>query len=328
MSLRRVAGEAWARRALVGLAIGLTWACGCGSRARLEGTVLEPRPAADVGAFHIARERGKVVVVTFGFTTCPDVCPLTLSRMKAALRSLGDDAARVTMAFVTVDPERDRPDRLEAYVAAFDRRIVPVLAEGRALVAALAAYGATAEKRIPDADRYRNVPGAASRSSYGVDHTAGFFVVDPRGRLRLHVRHDAPAASLASDVRQLLNEPAPRPVRIEAPVAHVTPAGVGAVYLRIVNPADEEDRLVRAESAAAERVEMHESVKDGDIVRMLPHERGFAVPARQTVDLARGGKHLMLLGVRPSDGAKRIPLTLRFERSGALSIDAPLDAGP
>jgi protein SCO1 len=298
--------------------------------ARWNGTGLDGRPAADIGALRFANERDRVVVLTFGFTNCPDVCPLTLSQMKAAYRLLGADEGRVAMAFVTVDPDRDRPERLRAHVAAFDRRIAPVFVERRALAEALAAYGATASKRISDPDRYHRLSttGAGNAASYTVDHTSGFFIVDKRGRLRLHEAHDLPVEALVADLRRLIAEPVPPPVRIEAPIARLTPSGVGAVYLRIVNPSGDDDRLLSAESRAAERTEMHESVSTGDVVRMLSPDRGFIVPSHGAVELARGGKHLMLLGLSHRDPAKPIPLTLHFERSGSIALEVPVEGGP
>lgn len=294
---------------------------GCNS---WHGTPLDGRPAADVGALRIADHRDQVIVVTFGFTTCPDVCPLTLSTVKKAYTLLGTDAARVAAAFVGVDPDRDRPELLRRYVAAFDRRIAPVFVEGKALTDALASYGATAEKRLPDPDRYVRLHAAVA--SYTVDHTSGFFLVDKRGRLRLHVAHDLPAEALVADIRRLLTEAAPPPVRVEKPIARLTPAGVGAVYLRIVNPSGEDDRLLSVESGAAERVELHEVVRAGSVVRMIQREDGFVVPAHATTDLSQGGKHLMMVGV--SERRERIPLTLHFSRSGALAVEAPVELSP
>ena len=298
--------------------------------ARWNGTGLDGRPAADIGVLRFANERDKVVVLTFGFTNCPDVCPLTLSQMKTAYRLLGADDGRVAMAFVTVDPDRDRPEILRKQVAAFDRRIVPVFVEGRALAETLAAYGATASKRISDPDRYHRLAttGASNASSYTVDHTSGLFVVDKRGRLRLHVPHDLPPDALVADLRRLIAEPVPPPVRIEAPVARLTPSGIGAVYLRIVNPSGDEDRLLSAESRAAERTEMHESVRTDEVVRMISPERGFPVPSHGVLELSRGGRHLMLLGLSHRDPAKPIPLTLRFERSGPIALDVPIEGEP
>jgi protein SCO1/2 len=293
--------------------------------ARWNGTALDGRPAADVGGLRLAEQRDKVVLVTFGFTSCPDVCPLTLSRMKAAYRLLGDDAARVAMAFVTVDPERDSPELLRRHVSAFDGRIAPVFVQGRALADALQAYGATATRRVTDPDRYHRLAGGGGAGAgYTVDHTSGFFVVDRRGRLRLHEPHDASPQALAADVRRLLAEPVPPPVRIEAPVARLMPSGIGAVYLRVVNPSGDADRLVSVESRAAERTELHESVQEGGVARMIAPEHGFEVPAHGTLELSPGGKHLMLLGVSPRDAERPVPLTLRFERSGPIAVEAPV----
>lgn len=304
------------------LLVALACAAACGRRWTGE-EIAPTRQAADLGPLHLAAHRGDVVVVTFGFASCPDVCPLTLSRMKAVYRILGADAARVAMAFVTVDPERDRPEALQRYVTSFDPRIQPVWLEHRALADALAAYGVTATRRLPDASRYRNLPGAGA--SYSIDHTAGLFVTDKRGRLRLRILHDAKADAIAADLRRLLDERDPPPVRVETPVARLTPAGIGAVYLRIVNPADDADRLVAAESAAADSVEMHESVHGaGDVVRMEPRDGGFEVPPHGTVDLAQGGKHLMLRGLAHPDASRPIHLKLRFERSGDVAVDVPV----
>jgi protein SCO1 len=298
--------------------------CAAACARRWTGEEIAPsRQAADIGPLHLAAHRGAVVVITFGFASCPDICPLTLSRMKAVYRLLGADGERVVMAFVTVDPERDRPEILERYVKSFDARIEPVHLDHRALADVLTAYGVTAVKRLPDASRYRNLPGAGT--SYSIDHTAGLFVADKRGRLRLRIPHDAAAEAITADIRRLLEErDAPR-VRVEDPVARLTPAGVGAVYFRIVNPAGDPDRLVAAESADADDIEMHESVRTaGDVVAMLPRGDGFEVPARATVDLAQGGKHLMLRGLAHRDPSKPIRITLKFERSGEIAVDVPV----
>jgi protein SCO1/2 len=324
---RRIACERLRRAAVIArcAAFLLLAACASACAKRWTGEAIAPsRQAADVGPFRLAAHRGEVVVVTFGFASCPDVCPLTLSRMKTAYRALGTDAARVAMVFVTVDPERDRPDMLHRYVASFDPRIQAVHLEGQALSDVLAAYRITANKRLPDQNRYRNLPGAAS--SYSIDHTAGLFVVDKRGRLRLRIAHDADAEGIASDLRRLLDERDPPPVRIESPIARLAPAGIAAVYLRIVNPAEDADRLVEARSPAAERVEMHESVRSADdVVRMEPRDGGFEVPPHGTLDLAQGGKHLMLRGLAHVNGSKPIRILLRFERSGDVAVDVPVE---
>jgi protein SCO1/2 len=176
-------------------ALALAAACAGGCRDEFAGRILEPRRAApDVGALRFAEHRGEVVVLTFGFASCPDVCPLTLSRMEAAYAMLGADAGRVTMAFVGVDPERDGTEALREHVAIFDRRIVPVYVDRAALSRALDGYGAAATTR-------RRADGDVA-----VEHTTGMYVADRQGRLRLHHRHDARAEVLVADVRRLLAE--------------------------------------------------------------------------------------------------------------------------
>lgn len=141
----------------------------------------------------LADYRGKVVLLFFGFTQCPDVCPTALARAVDVEQRLGKDAARVQVLFVTLDPERDQPGLLKAYMDAFDPRFV-------ALWGDLPTTDATArEFKIA----YRKVP---TGSSYTLDHTAITYAFDARGRLRLAIPHAQPAAAVAKDVERLLDE--------------------------------------------------------------------------------------------------------------------------
>ncbi len=141
----------------------------------------------------LAEFRGKVVLIFFGFTQCPDVCPTALARAVEVRRALGDDGRRLQVIFVTVDPERDTPAVLRAYLQAFD-------AEFLGLSGDLAQTEATARDfRI----FYQKVP---TGSSYTMDHTALSYAFDPAGRLRLAIRHAETAASVAADVKLLLKE--------------------------------------------------------------------------------------------------------------------------
>ena len=142
----------------------------------------------------LADFRGKVVVVFFGYTQCPDVCPTTMLEMKAALQQLGADAQRVQMLFVTVDPERDTQELLSSYVPAFDASFLGLYGD-------LETTAKTAKEfRV----FYQKQPG--STASYTVDHTAGSFVFDPRGQIRLFARYGDGGANLASDLRILLKQ--------------------------------------------------------------------------------------------------------------------------
>jgi protein SCO1/2 len=143
----------------------------------------------------LADFRGKAVVMFFGYTQCPDVCPTTMLEMKAVLQQLGADATRVQVLFVTVDPERDTRELLASYVPAFDPSF-------------LGLYGdmeATAKTAKEFRVFYQKQPGSTP-SSYTIDHTAGSYVFDPQGRVRLFVRHGDGGANLAADLRILLKQ--------------------------------------------------------------------------------------------------------------------------
>lgn len=139
--------------------------------------------------------RGKVVVVFFGFVYCPDVCPTTLGELANVMKQLGQDADRVQVLFVTLDPERDTPSVLAQYAAAFDPRF-------------LALYGNADETRRVAREfkiYYEKRPGSQP-GAYTIDHSAQSYVIDTRGRLRLFVRHGRIAADLGDDIRTLLRE--------------------------------------------------------------------------------------------------------------------------
>jgi protein SCO1/2 len=141
----------------------------------------------------LADYKGKAVVVFFGYTHCPDVCPTTLAEMKAALARLGEDAKRVQVLFVTVDPERDTRDVLAQYVPAFDPSFVGLYGDA----------DTTAKVAKDFKVFYQKVAGSRAET-YTVDHTAGSYIFDPQGRLRLYVRYGASPDDLAADLRQLL----------------------------------------------------------------------------------------------------------------------------
>lgn len=248
---------------------------------------------------------GTVVVLGFGYTSCPDVCPTALARMKSLLKTLGPDADRVSLAFVSVDPDRDDPARLEQYVKSFDARIIPVWISARELPTALNSYGVVA---------------TVHQSIYGetltIDHTSGFLVLDGKGQVRLRFAPDMAEADMASDVRRLVAElPAAPALKVAQPEVRIMPSGVGALYVKVAN-AGVEDRLLRVETAAAKSAELHETVFEGDVARMLPRPEGFVVPAGGSLELSPGGKHVMLFGV--GGDREKVDATLVFERAGPV----------
>ena len=142
----------------------------------------------------LADFKGKVVAVFFGFTHCPDACPTTMAELANVAKELGPDASRFQVLFVTVDPERDKPEVLKQYVPAFNPSF-------------LALYG-TPEETARTAKEFK-VYFAKSQQpggNYTVDHSAGTFVFDKQGRLRLFGQYGAGAKAILHDVKILLNE--------------------------------------------------------------------------------------------------------------------------
>jgi protein SCO1 len=145
----------------------------------------------------LADFRGKVAVVFFGYTQCPDVCPTTLAEIAQAKKLLGPDGDKVQGVFITVDPERDTPQVLKAYMANFDTGFV-ALRGSPEQVAAVAKDFKIFYKKVEG-----KTPG-----SYTMDHSAASYIYDPQGRLRLYTRYGSGAQALADDIKLLLAQPA------------------------------------------------------------------------------------------------------------------------
>jgi protein SCO1 len=138
--------------------------------------------------------KGKVVVMFFGFTQCPDVCPTTMAEMAAVMQELGPQANQVQVLFVTLDPERDTPALLKDYVPAFHPSFVGL-------------YGTPAEIAQTAKEFkvwYKKVPGKEP-GSYSIDHTAGSYVFDKQGKVRLFLRHAQGTKPVVHDLKQLLS---------------------------------------------------------------------------------------------------------------------------
>jgi protein SCO1/2 len=145
----------------------------------------EPRSLADF--------RGKAVVIFFGYTHCPDYCPTTLSDLAAAVTKLGNDAARVQVLFITIDPERDTRELLAQYVPAFNPRFLGLYGDAAATAATAKEF-----KVI-----YQKEPGPTP-DSYTMDHSAGTFIYDPSGRLRVFEAYGKGPDVLVHDLRAVL----------------------------------------------------------------------------------------------------------------------------
>lgn len=136
--------------------------------------------------------KGKVVFVFFGFTQCPDVCPTTMAELAEVRRRLGPDGDKVQGVFVSVDPERDTPEVLKAYLQAMDPSFVGLTGTPDEIKAAAHEFKIF----------YQKVK--APQGGYTFDHTAGAYLFDPAGNVRLFVRYGTPVDQLTADIRQLL----------------------------------------------------------------------------------------------------------------------------
>ena len=138
--------------------------------------------------------KGKAVVIFFGYTQCPDVCPTTLTEMQQVMTLLGPQADKVQVLFITVDPDRDTAAILKQYVPAFDKRFLGLRPADQVAL----------EKVAKDfMIYYKQVPGT-SANSYTIDHTAGSYAFDPEGHLRLYIKHAQGPEILAQDLKELL----------------------------------------------------------------------------------------------------------------------------
>lgn len=344
------------------VAIVASMVAGCGGADRRAGRrPVAPMNAARVAAtevfagageapFTFTAAPGGLLVVTFGFVSCPDVCPATLGNLRSALETLGPDADRVRVAFVTVDINRDTATVLIPFLRSFVGNGHALRPRNQAELGRIeAAFGATS---------------SVTRDATGeiqVRHTPLTYVVNESGDVVLQWDFGTPGESMARELRSLLAagddapasggplaaggapaeagttaapvpadaDPAAAPgaIRVEGAWARETPAmaKAGAAYLTLTSA--HRDRLVAANLGGnlAARVELHEVFRDpsgGMTMRRVP---SIELPAGGRVALEPGGYHLMLVGLRRSMVAgDTLDLILRFERAPAIAIRMPV----
>lgn len=182
----------------------LVFAAGCSPRVPVEKFKSADITGASWGRdFHLTDQngkprslvdfKGKVVLLFFGYTHCPDVCPTTLAKLAQVRKSLGTDAGRVQVLFVTVDPARDTPQRLVQYLAQFNPSFVGLWGNETAIAQTAKAFKVAHEI-------HHDTQGHGTT----VDHSGGVYAFDSRGRLRLYISQGEPAADIAHDIRLLL----------------------------------------------------------------------------------------------------------------------------
>ncbi len=146
---------------------------------------------------HLADFKGKVVVMFFGYTQCPDVCPTSMAELAEVKKALGQDGDKLQGLFVTVDPARDTPEVLKGYMTNFDPTFLALYATPEKLAEMAKDYKVY----------YKKVDGKTA-TSYTMDHSAGSYIYDTQGQLRLFTRYGSGTAALLSDIQQLLGQAA------------------------------------------------------------------------------------------------------------------------
>lgn len=181
------------------LLLGLLSACGTYT---FHGTVLDPPSTApdfmltdhNGQPWSLSQQRGKVVLLFFGFTSCPDICPTAMSTMSGVHRKLGKDAEHIQVVFVTLDPERDTQERLAGYTTGFNPTFMGLYGTQAELDTVIKAYGVTAIRReLPN-----------SGLQYTIDHSPFIYVIDQQGIMRELLQDGIPIDDMVSDIRYLV----------------------------------------------------------------------------------------------------------------------------
>lgn len=278
-----------------------------------------------------ARTDGHITLLFFGYTYCPDVCPVHMATLASAMETL-DPAVRdgIRVVFVSVDPERDTPERLRRWLSSFDSSFVGLRGTEEQVADALAFYRYPPPEKSGEEEGYTVghpafvyafTPDNRGRALYGVETTRAIWSHD-LNVMADHVWRDTAAAED--------DDGAPRPlasagkVRIlDAYVPKPAAGDVAAVYLTLRNDGTAPDTLVAVASNVSVRGSLHDMEQVDGQMRMVPLAGGLVVPPGETVSLAPGGRHGMLEGLEHElEPGSTLALILRFARGGTLSVPA------
>jgi copper(I)-binding protein len=281
----------------------------------------------DAGSFAFNAEPGGLLVVYFGYTSCPDQCPTTLADLRQAKEAMGGDGQKVHVAFATVDPDRDTVTTMNQYLGSFfapgqfdalrsdDPNVLTPVLDGFLAKATVAPHA----------------PGA---TQYDVSHTGTAYVVDDRGVVKLEWPFGVQGTDMAADLESLLKASKPTkatPGGVDVTNAWIrpTPAGAstGAAYLTL--KANRDDALVQVavDRAVAKEAMVHGTTDTGGQMGMQPAGR-VPLPAGTTVTMRPGGFHIMLMDLtRRLEAGSKVALTLTFENAGSKVVEADVRDG-
>lgn len=286
---------------------------------------------------------GHITLLYFGYTYCPDVCPLEMSTLAAALPELSPEVrARIRVVFVSVDPDRDTPERLHEWLSSFDPSFVGLRGTTEEVAQALDFYHFPAPKQSgePDgytvshpASMYAFTPDNLGRGMYGTETTKAVWVHD----LNVMADHDwsraeaaAAATSASPSTQDSADSAEARPLAtagdvdiLDAYLPRPAAGNVTALYLTLRNGGAAPDTLLGISANFAARGTLHDMTMVGGETRMGPLVGGLALPPGQTVALEPGGRHGMLEGLTKElePGSTEL-VVLRFARAGPIAVPA------
>ena len=284
--------------------------------------------------FDFRRETdGHITLLFFGYTFCPDICPVQLATLASALRELTPEVrADVRVVFVTVDPERDTAQRLEGWLGAFDPSFVGLRGTDDEIAAALAFYRYPPPEKSGDepgytvghpALIYAFTPDDLGRAMYGADTRKNAWIHD----LNVMAGHDWSAAQESpATAAGTADAPTGEGVEVlDAMIPRPPTATSTSLYATLRNPGTAPDTLVSISTTAAEQASLHEMLSEGGVMRMTAMAQGLPVLPGATVRLEPGAYHGMLEGLRaPLQLGDTVLVTFRFARSGEVQVSVPV----
>lgn len=242
---------------------------------------------------------GHWTIAFVGYLTCPDVCPTTMSSLARVREALGD--AMPEVIFITVDPERDTPERLASYGAHFDPRITLLRAEGDALAHAVQQLGAAWEGPHPDGR---------------VDHSTSLFLVDPGGRVHSYLLRAHDPEQLVQDI-QLATATQPE-VAAELWAPPTPPGAMSAAAYGTIHSLTGTHRLVEVHAPGFPHAHLHQTTVEQGMARMQSVDGGWPIAPESPLELVPGGHHLMLMGGGVEAGP--VPLRLIFDDTEVVAV--------
>jgi protein SCO1/2 len=271
--------------------------------------------------------QGKLVLLYFGYTFCPGICPTTLVEVAQALQILGPkEVEKVQVLMISVDPERDTVDRMAGYLTHFNAGFLGLTGTPEEVATTAAAYGIY----------YKKYEGTTA-DSYVVDHTSMVIVVDEKGFVQLLFPFGTPAPAMADDLSALLHDATPASdgpqIQVENAWGRSLPSMVtdGDFYMTIRNRGNAPDKLKGGHSPACGMVMLYEGYQTPQgAMGMRPVQGGFIeIPPLGLVELKAGGLHIMCMGRKENfTSGMRLPLILEFETSGEITVPVNIGTSP